>query len=941
MTECRANRSLAKALPLVALCAQLAACGGGGGGTASNVSPDTAAATDKEVVISGSVGDGPVVNAAVTVQSADGSVIRRETSDAFASYKLRMRKNNVLYPLIVKAEGGTDLVTGYAPDFTMTSVATSSEVKNLNINPFTTLIVRTAHKMSGGLTTANVNTARTNILRQLNFGLDTNIIQDVATVYVDGSNIAQIVKSSEAFGEMIRRTRDTLVGQGILANGDFVIDALAADVADGILDGQGVAGTNKRLSAIAVISSAQVLVESLSNNLLVGGVNATPAMDDAILQTQPTTLPDALTASVRVNAQMLTQAKNTVDAARAVAPSAALDNIAAVLDAIPVDSLPSEVEAVLPSSSSSELQAAVTMASAGGDTELDAINSTIASSYNTETPANTAPSISGAPSTAIQEGAVYSFIPTGGDVDGDALVYSVINRPIWLSFDTASGALTGTPSSANVGVYSNIVVSVSDGQVTTSLPAFNITVTAAQSTNRAPTITGTPATTVAEDLAYNFTPTASDPDASTTLAFSIVNRPSWATFNTTTGRLSGTPTNANVGTTSSIVISVSDGIVTTALPAFNLTVTNTNDAPTISGTPATSVAEDAVYSFQPTASDVDAGATLTFSIVNRPSWATFNTTTGRLSGTPTNANVGTTSSIVISVSDGIVTTALPAFNLTVTNTNDAPIISGTPATTVAEDSAYNFTPTASDPDAGTTLTFSIVNRPSWATFNTTTGRLSGTPTNANVGTTSSIVISVSDGSVTTALPAFNLTVTNTNDAPTISGTPAVSVDVNSAYSFQPTASDVDAGTILTYSIVNRPSWATFNTSTGRLSGTPTSAGTTSNIVISVGDGTVSTSLPAFSITVNGSASVQATLSWNAPVARTDGTALSMAEIGGYTIRYGTSQSNLSNSVNVADPYTTQRTIDNLTSGTYYFAVMAYDTQGNQSQLSGVISTTIQ
>jgi len=46
-------------------------------------------------------------------------------------------------------------------------------------------------------------------------------------------------------------------------------------------------------------------------------------------------------------------------------------------------------------------------------------------------------------------------------------------------------------------------------------------------------------------------------------------------------------------------------------------------------------------------------------------------------------------------------------------------------------------------------------------------------------------------------------------------------------------------------------------------------------------------------------------------------------------------------VNVADPYTTERTINNLTSGTYYFAVMAYDTQGNQSQLSGVISTTIQ
>ena len=58
--------------------------------------------------------------------------------------------------------------------------------------------------------------------------------------------------------------------------------------------------------------------------------------------------------------------------------------------------------------------------------------------------------------------------------------------------------------------------------------------------------------------------------------------------------------------------------------------------------------------------------------------------------------------------------------------------------------AYSFTPTASDPD-GNTLTFSIANKPSWATFNTGTGRLQGTPSAGDVGTTTGIVISVSDG----------------------------------------------------------------------------------------------------------------------------------------------------------------------------------------------------
>ncbi|MBA6294467.1 putative Ig domain-containing protein, partial [Colwellia sp. MB02u-9] len=76
------------------------------------------------------------------------------------------------------------------------------------------------------------------------------------------------------------------------------------------------------------------------------------------------------------------------------------------------------------------------------------------------------------------------------------------------------------------------------------------------------------------------------------------------------------------------------------------------------------------------------------------------------------------------------------------NTNDAPVITGTPATTVAEDTAYSFTPIVSDVDVGDTQSFSINIKPSWATFSTITGSLTGTPTNDDIGTTSGIVISV-------------------------------------------------------------------------------------------------------------------------------------------------------------------------------------------------------
>jgi alpha-tubulin suppressor-like RCC1 family protein len=101
-----------------------------------------------------------------------------------------------------------------------------------------------------------------------------------------------------------------------------------------------------------------------------------------------------------------------------------------------------------------------------------------------------------------------------------------------------------------------------------------------------------------------------------------------------------------------------------------------------------------------------------------------------------------------------------------------PTLSGTPTATVDEDSAYSFTPTSNDAD-GDTLTFSITNKPSWASFSTITGALTGTPINGHVGTYSDIIITVTDtDSLSTSLSTFSIIVNNINDAPTISGTSA-------------------------------------------------------------------------------------------------------------------------------------------------------------------------
>lgn len=90
-----------------------------------------------------------------------------------------------------------------------------------------------------------------------------------------------------------------------------------------------------------------------------------------------------------------------------------------------------------------------------------------------------------------------------------------------------------------------------------------------------------------------------------------------------------------------------------------------------------------------------------------------------------------------------------------------------------------------------------------------------------------------------------------NTAPVISGIPNLETNIYNQYQFQPSANDID-NNVLTFSIENKPSWASFDSATGRLEGTvpEASESTYSNIAIAVSDGKETVSLPRFNITVS-------------------------------------------------------------------------------------------
>lgn len=381
------------------------------------------------------------------------------------------------------------------------------------------------------------------------------------------------------------------------------------------------------------------------------------------------------------------------------------------------------------------------------------------------TVANRAPVISGTPGTVAYEDALYEFMPTASDPDGDPITFDVNAKPGWAEFDTKTGRFYGTPSSSDRGMHRGIVIGVSDGLTETQLPAIDIQVMPAPPNNFAPRISGSPSGTVTAGEFYDFIPTASD-DNGDALTFTIANQPGWAAFDPQIGRLSGTPDAAAIGSYGNIVISATDGIAATPLAPFVIVVNpppSPNTPPTISGTAPASVLVGDTYSFTPAASDVD-GDALSFSGINVPAWLQLSSATGALSGVPGQGDVGIFDGISIVVSDGEAQAALPSFSIEVVDPNRAPTIAGSPPASVLVGGAYSFVPTASDPD-GDALTFSVAGQPSWAGFDPASGALTGTPDAARVGTYGSITITVSDGAADATLGPFSIEV-----VPSASGT---------------------------------------------------------------------------------------------------------------------------------------------------------------------------
>jgi len=198
----------------------------------------------------------------------------------------------------------------------------------------------------------------------------------------------------------------------------------------------------------------------------------------------------------------------------------------------------------------------------------------------------------------------------------------------------------------------------------------------------------------------------------------------------------------------------------------------------------------------------------------------------------------------------------------------------------------------------------------------------------------------------------------------LGGAPPTTVTVGDPYYYAPTVSQ--GGGPISFSIQGQPAWLSFDTQTGALAGTPAAAdvGVSGGIIITAANSVNTVSVGPFSIEVDPAPSPtppptpapptpapptpgpptpapttgSATLDWSPPTENADGSPLT--NLAGYYVHYGTSDTSLTQTIDVADASATTYVVSGLTSGTYYFAVSAYNSLGFEGAWSNIAGKTL-
>lgn len=257
---------------------------------------------------------------------------------------------------------------------------------------------------------------------------------------------------------------------------------------------------------------------------------------------------------------------------------------------------------------------------------------------------------------------------------------------------------------------------------------------------------------------------------------------------------------------------------------------SSNHAPVLTIPATLTGTENTNIPFTATATDSDAGQTLTFSLSGAPAGASINPTTGVFAWTPTESQGGSnyTFSVIVTDNGSPVLSDTKSITITVNEDNQNPTITNVPATaTINEGVLYSFDANVTDPDIpAQTMTFSLIGAPAGTAINASSGVFAWTPTEAQGPGNYTFTVRVSDNGspIKTSDASITITVNEVNAAPVLAQIANQTINEQTALNVTATATDNDLpANALTYSLVSPPTGMTINASTGAISWTPTEA----------------------------------------------------------------------------------------------------------------------
>ena len=456
-------------------------------------------------------------------------------------------------------------------------------------------------------------------------------------------------------------------------------------------------------------------------------------------------------------------------------------------------------------------------------TASDGTNSTDQAVAITVTDENDPPIFTSDAAVSVAENQTVAYTALATDADGDDLSYNLSGTDAALfMIDATTGEVRfiEAPDFENPGdadgdnVY-DIVVTASDG---TNSADQTVAITVTNENDNAPSFTSDAAVSVAENQAVAYTALATDVDGND-LSYSLSGTDA-ALFmiNAATGEVSfieapdfEAPGDADGDNVYDIVVTASDGTISTD-QAVAITVTDENEPPIFTSDAAVSVAENQAAAYTALATDAD-GDDLSYNLSGTDAALfTIDGATGEVRlieapdfEAPGDADGDNVYDIVVTASDGTNSTD-QAVAITVTDENDPPIFTSGAAVSVGENQTVAYTALATDAD-GDVLSYNLSGTDA-ALFmiNATTGEVSfietpdfEAPGDADGDNVYDIVVTASDGTISTD-QTVAITVTNENDnAPTFTSDAAVSVAENQAVAYTALATDADGDT-LSYSL---------------------------------------------------------------------------------------------------------------------------------------------